>query len=49
MLEQRVDDKAFAQCIYSSKPPLNIKYEDTNKFDAYDRMMRTNKGISGPM
>ncbi|WP_291353402.1 hypothetical protein [Desulfosporosinus sp.] len=26
-----------------------IKYEDTKIFKALDRMMRSNKGISGPM
>lgn len=30
------------------KPPP-IKYEDTEKFEALDRIMRTNRGISGPM
>lgn len=35
--------------IEPAKTPPKIKYEDTNKFDAYDRMMRANRGISGPM
>ncbi|WP_407308520.1 hypothetical protein [Desulfosporosinus sp. SB140] len=27
------------------KPPPKIKYEDTKRFEVFDRMMRTNKGI----
>lgn len=30
------------------KPPA-IKYNDTEKFDALDRLMRDNRGIRGPM
>ena len=26
-----------------------VKYEDTPKFDIYNRMMRDNKGVDGPM
>ena len=26
-------------------PPTPIKYEDTNKFEAFDRMMRSNRGV----
>lgn len=27
------------------KTPPKIKYEDTEKFDAFDRMMRDNRGV----
>ena len=26
-------------------PPVITKYEDTNKFLAFDRMMRSNRGV----
>jgi len=28
-----------------AKSPPKIKYEDTRKFDMFDRMMRSNRGI----
>ncbi|WP_282433042.1 hypothetical protein [Desulfosporosinus meridiei] len=31
------------------KPHPKIKFEDTKGFKALDRLMRSNKGISGPM
>lgn len=30
-------------------PPVPIKYEDTSKFDAFNHMMWSNRGINGPM
>jgi len=33
----------------TAKPPPKIKYEDTAKFKALDMMMRSNRGLSGPM
>ncbi|MHB8073201.1 hypothetical protein [Desulfosporosinus fructosivorans] len=30
-------------------PPTPTKYEDTNKFQAFDKMMKSNRGINGPM
>ncbi|WP_289710601.1 hypothetical protein [Desulfosporosinus nitroreducens] len=35
--------------IVPAKPPPKIKFEDTKGFKVLDRMMRSNKGISGPM
>jgi len=32
-----------------AKAPPPIKYEDTRAFDAFDRMMRSNRGLRGPM
>ena len=29
----------------SAKSPPKIKYEDTEKFKAFDRMMRSNRGV----
>jgi len=29
--------------------PLLMLYEDTKEFETYDRMMRENKGVSGPL
>jgi len=29
----------------TTKPPPKIKYEDTEKFRALDRMMRSNRGV----
>jgi hypothetical protein len=28
-----------------AKPPPIPKYEDTNKFQAFDKMMRSNRGV----
>ena len=28
---------------------LTMPYEDTKEFETYDRMMRENKGVSGPL
>jgi len=33
-----------------AKPsPISTKYEDSNKYKAFDYMMRANRGICGPM
>ncbi|WP_274594890.1 hypothetical protein [Desulfosporosinus fructosivorans] len=32
-----------------AKPPPKIKYEYTTKFKAIDKMMKSNRGINGPM
>ena len=29
----------------AKNPPKPIKYEDTNKFDAFNYMMRANRGV----